>query len=165
MRTVTSSHCRPFAILVATVQLWPVKNREGVAPSATTSHSSTVTAPAGSGTLGVIMSTPVVAQCDCNVVADVGCSLTLPRADRAGDFAVGAADGIAEGCGEVVTQADTVKGYDHDGETVIMTDSDLATIESNSGKEFEILRFIRAKQINPMLFSGEKAYYLVPDVD
>ena len=72
---------------------------------------------------------------------------------------------ICEGCGEKLSAVDIAKGYDHDGQLVIMTDADLSTVEKNSGAAIEIVRFIRAKEVQPLLFSGEKAYYLVPDVD
>lgn len=70
---------------------------------------------------------------------------------------------ICEGCGEVVSQSDTVTGYEDNGKTVMLTNDELATIAANTGTALNISRFIRAKQVNPMYFSGEKAYYLVPD--
>ena len=70
-----------------------------------------------------------------------------------------------EGCGEKVSGTDIAKGFTYNGELVIMTDAELSTIEKNEGAAIEILRFVRAKEIQPLLFSGEKAYYLVPDTD
>jgi DNA end-binding protein Ku len=72
---------------------------------------------------------------------------------------------ICDGCRETVDQGNTVKGYDYEGETVILTQDDLAAVAKNSGNDIEVLRFVRAKQINPLLFSGEKVYWIVPDTD
>lgn len=74
-------------------------------------------------------------------------------------------EGDYKGCGAVVDNAEVSKGYDRDGELVILTDTDLSTVEENSGTAIEILEFIHTKQVQPLLFSGEKAYYLVPDTD
>ena len=72
---------------------------------------------------------------------------------------------VCEGCGAAVTAGDIDTGYDQDGEVVIMTDADKKALEKSSGAAIEIVRFIRAKEVQPLMFSGEKAYYLTPDVD
>jgi DNA end-binding protein Ku len=72
---------------------------------------------------------------------------------------------VCEGCGQTVASGDTVKGYAHEGQTVILTDDECKAIEADAGAAIEILRFVRAKQVNPMLFSGERCFYLTPDVD
>lgn len=70
-----------------------------------------------------------------------------------------------EGCGAVVSQGDTVKGFEEDGEVVMLSADELETIESNSGKEFTVERFVPAGQIDPLLHTGENAYRLVPDTN
>lgn len=72
---------------------------------------------------------------------------------------------ICEGCGASVQQAQCVTGYEHEGETVIITEDEKKVIEQNSGADIEITKFMHAKEINPLMFSGEKCYYLVPDMD
>ena len=72
---------------------------------------------------------------------------------------------ICEGCAASVTDADCVTGYPHEGETVILTNEDKKVIEQNSGVDIDILDFVVEKAINPLHFSGEKCYWLVPDMD
>jgi DNA end-binding protein Ku len=69
-----------------------------------------------------------------------------------------------DGCGAVVPKAEQCKGYeDDDGELVVLTDDELETISENAGAEWEILRYVRLKEIEPLMFCGEKAYYVAPD--
>jgi DNA end-binding protein Ku len=70
---------------------------------------------------------------------------------------------VCSGCAKTVSQSDTVSGYEWEGEIVILTDADKAAIAKNAGQSMEVLRFVYAKQVNPMLFSGEKLYYILPD--
>jgi DNA end-binding protein Ku len=72
---------------------------------------------------------------------------------------------ICEGCGAAVQQVECVTGYAHEGDTVILTDDEKKIIEANSGADIEIRKFVKAKEINPLFFSGEKCYFLVPDMD
>jgi len=68
-----------------------------------------------------------------------------------------------EGCGAVLTPADIAKGFEENGDIVILTADDMETVAVNSGTSVEIPRFIKADRFNPMMFAGENAYRLVPD--
>jgi DNA end-binding protein Ku len=64
--------------------------------------------------------------------------------------------------GEEVAYADIAKGYEtEDGEMVVLTDDDLATLPSVSSREITVEKFVPSDQIDPMLF--EKSYYLEPE--
>jgi len=69
---------------------------------------------------------------------------------------------VCEVCGEVVEYRDIAKAYDSDdGETVIITDEDIATMPEERSREIEVLEFVPAEQIDPMLY--DKSYFLEPD--
>lgn len=70
---------------------------------------------------------------------------------------------LCEDCGETVAQADIAKGYEEDGNLVILSADELATIAANTGSSVEVPRFVKADQINPMLFADENVYRLAPD--
>jgi len=64
--------------------------------------------------------------------------------------------------GEEVDYADIAKGYEtEDGEMVILTDDDMASLPSESSREIAVEKFVPSDQIDPMLF--EKSYYLEPE--
>src|ERR1700754_4495445 len=64
--------------------------------------------------------------------------------------------------GEEVEYADIVKGYEtEDGELITLTDEDLDSLPAAAGHEIDVIEFVPADQIDPMLF--EKSYYLEPD--
>ncbi len=64
--------------------------------------------------------------------------------------------------GEEVEYADIVKGYEtDDGELITLTDEDLDSLPMASGHEIDVIEFVPADQIDPMLF--EKSYYLEPE--
>jgi DNA end-binding protein Ku len=64
--------------------------------------------------------------------------------------------------GEEVDYADIAKGYEtEDGEMVILTDDDMASLPSESSREIAVEKFVPTDQIDPMLF--EKSYYLEPE--
>jgi DNA end-binding protein Ku len=64
--------------------------------------------------------------------------------------------------GEEVEYADIAKGYEtEDGEMVILTDEDLASLPAESSREISVEKFVPSDQIDPMLF--EKSYYLEPE--
>jgi DNA end-binding protein Ku len=64
--------------------------------------------------------------------------------------------------GEEVEYADIAKGYEtEDGEMVILTDDDLASLPTESSREIAVEKFVPTDQIDPMLF--EKSYYLEPE--
>lgn len=68
-----------------------------------------------------------------------------------------------EDCGAVLTQAEISKGYEENGQVVILSADELETVAVNSGTAVEIPQFVKASEVNTMLFAGEKAYRLVPD--
>jgi DNA end-binding protein Ku len=64
--------------------------------------------------------------------------------------------------GEEVEYADIAKGYEtEDGEMVILTDEDMASLPAESSREISVEKFVPTEQIDPMLF--EKSYYLEPE--
>ena len=69
---------------------------------------------------------------------------------------------VCEADGKEVAFADIVKAYDSDdGRTVVLTDEDFDQLPVNSGHEIEVLTFVPAEQIDPVLF--DRSYYLEPD--
>ena len=64
--------------------------------------------------------------------------------------------------GEEVTYDDIAKGYDlGGGEMVILTDDDFAELPLTTSRAMDVLQFVPAEQIDPLLFA--KAYYLEPE--
>ncbi len=64
--------------------------------------------------------------------------------------------------GEEVEYADIVKGYEtDDGELITLSDEDLDSLPMAAGHEIDVIEFVPADQIDPMLF--EKTYYLEPE--
>ena len=64
--------------------------------------------------------------------------------------------------GEEVAYDDIAKGYDlGGGEMVILTDEDFAELPLTSSRAIDVLEFVPAEQVDPMLYN--KAYYLEPD--
>ncbi|MCO1595482.1 Ku protein [Micromonospora sp. RHAY321] len=65
-------------------------------------------------------------------------------------------------CGEEVTYDDIAKGYDiGGGEMVILTDEDFADLPLTSSRAIDVLEFVPAEQVDPILYN--KAYFLEPD--
>jgi DNA end-binding protein Ku len=64
--------------------------------------------------------------------------------------------------GEEVPYADIAKGYELDsGETVVLTDEDLADLPLSSAKVVDVLQFVPLDQVDPIYFA--RSYYLEPD--
>jgi DNA end-binding protein Ku len=64
--------------------------------------------------------------------------------------------------GAEVTYDDIAKGYDiGGGEMVILTDDDFADLPLTSSHAIEVLEFVPAEQVDPILYA--KAYYLEPE--
>ncbi len=64
--------------------------------------------------------------------------------------------------GEEVPYDDIAKGYDlGGGEMVILTDDDFAELPLTSSRAIEVLEFVPAEQVDPILYA--KAYYLEPE--
>ena len=68
---------------------------------------------------------------------------------------------FCEDCGEMVEYADIAKGYDHDGETVILTEDDLSTLPAERDRTIEVLEFVPAESLDPLM--ADKPYFLGPD--
>ncbi|WP_433389359.1 Ku protein [Micromonospora sp. KLBMP9576] len=65
-------------------------------------------------------------------------------------------------CGEEVTYDDIAKGYDiGGGEMVILTDEDFADLPLSSSHTIDVLEFVPAEQVDPILYN--KAYFLEPE--
>jgi DNA end-binding protein Ku len=66
------------------------------------------------------------------------------------------------GCGAEVAYEDLAKGYDRGGgDMVMLTDEDFAGLPLSSTKAIDVLGFVSADQIDPILYAN--AYYLEPD--
>jgi DNA end-binding protein Ku len=64
--------------------------------------------------------------------------------------------------GEEVAYADIAKGYElPSGETVVITDDDLADLPLTSSRVVDVLSFVPLEQVDPIYFA--KTYYLEPD--
>ena len=69
---------------------------------------------------------------------------------------------VCEECGEVVEYRDIAKAYEADnGQTVVITDEDIATLPEERSHEIEVLEFVPAAEIDPMWY--DRSYYLEPD--
>ena len=65
-------------------------------------------------------------------------------------------------CGEVVEYRDIAKAYEADnGQTVVITDDDIATLPEERSHEIEVLEFVPAGEIDPRTY--DRSYYLEPD--
>jgi DNA end-binding protein Ku len=65
-------------------------------------------------------------------------------------------------CGQQVEYDDIAKGYDlGGGEIVVLTDGDFADLPLSTSRAIDVLEFVPAAQIDPILFN--KAYYLEPE--
>lgn len=64
--------------------------------------------------------------------------------------------------GEEVPYGEIAKGFEtEDGELVVLTDEDLADLPLVTGREIDVVEFVPADQVDPILFA--KCYYLEPD--
>ena len=69
---------------------------------------------------------------------------------------------VCEVDGEVVEYRDIARAYESDdGQTVIITDDDIATLPEERSREIEVLEFVAASELDPMMF--DKSYFLEPD--
>ena len=64
-------------------------------------------------------------------------------------------------CGQQVAYEDVAKGYEADGQMVVLTDDDLTKLPNQSSKEVAVEKFVPADQIDPMLL--DRSYYLEPE--
>lgn len=68
-----------------------------------------------------------------------------------------------ESCGKVLASHDVCKGFDENGEVVVLTAAELETVAVNTGSALEVPHFVKAEQIDPMLFADQNVYRLIPD--
>ena len=48
-----------------------------------------------------------------------------------------------------------------DGQTVVITDEDIATLPEERSREIEVLEFVPASEIDPLMY--DRSYFLEPD--
>jgi DNA end-binding protein Ku len=69
---------------------------------------------------------------------------------------------VCEKDGKEVPYADIAKGYElGDGQMLVLTDDDLADLPLPSAHEIEVLQFIPADQLDPLMLN--RSYYIQPD--
>jgi DNA end-binding protein Ku len=67
-----------------------------------------------------------------------------------------------EVCGEVVEYGDIARAYESDdGQMVVITDDDIANLPDERGREIEVMEFVPAGDLDPMLY--DRSYFLEPD--
>ena len=65
-------------------------------------------------------------------------------------------------CGEDIGYDEIAKGYESpDGKLVVLSDEDLAELPVASGHEIDVVQFVPAEQVDPVLLA--KPYYLEPE--
>lgn len=69
---------------------------------------------------------------------------------------------VCDECGEVVDYSDIAKAYEADnGQTVVITEDDIATLPEERRDEIEVLEFVPAGEIDPLMY--DQSYFLEPD--
>jgi len=69
---------------------------------------------------------------------------------------------VCSECDEVVEYRDIAKAYEaEDGQTVVITDEDIATLPEERSHEINVLEFVPASDIDPLMY--DKSYFLEPD--
>ncbi|MDI3314901.1 MAG: Ku protein [Mycobacterium sp.] len=69
---------------------------------------------------------------------------------------------VCEVCGELVEYSDIARAYESaDGRMVVITDDDIATLPEERNHEIEVLEFVPASDLDPMMY--DRSYFLEPD--
>ncbi|ODR10648.1 Ku protein [Mycolicibacillus koreensis] len=69
---------------------------------------------------------------------------------------------VCEVCGEAVEYRDIARAYESDdGQMVVITDDDLATMPEEADREIAVAEFISAEELDPLLY--DRSYFLEPD--
>jgi DNA end-binding protein Ku len=69
---------------------------------------------------------------------------------------------VCEVCGEVVEYSAIARAYESDdGRMVIIADDDIATVPEERNHEIEVLEFVPAADLDPMMY--DRSYFLEPD--
>ena len=66
-----------------------------------------------------------------------------------------------EVCGKIVDYDHIDKAFDDGDRTVILTDEDLSTLPEERSREIEVVEFVPADQLDPIMF--DRSYFLEPD--
>lgn len=66
-----------------------------------------------------------------------------------------------EVCGKKVAYKDIDKAFEDGERTIVLTDKDLEALPAEKSREIEVLQFVPADQLDPLIL--EKSYYLQPD--
>jgi DNA end-binding protein Ku len=64
-------------------------------------------------------------------------------------------------CGKIVDYDHIDKAFDDGDRTVILTDEDLSTLPEERSREIEVVEFVPADQLDPIMF--DRSYFLEPD--
>jgi DNA end-binding protein Ku len=69
---------------------------------------------------------------------------------------------VCEVCGEVVEYRDIARAYESDdGQMVVITDEDISTLPEERSREIEVLEFVPAGDLDPMMY--DRSYFLEPE--
>ena len=69
---------------------------------------------------------------------------------------------VCSECGDVVEYGDIAKAYQADnGQTVVISEDDIATLPEENSHEIEVLEFVPASEIDPLMY--DRSYFLEPD--
>jgi DNA end-binding protein Ku len=69
---------------------------------------------------------------------------------------------VCEVCGEIVEYRDIAKAFESDdGQMVVITDEDLETLPEERSREIEVLEFVPASELDPLMY--DRSYYLEPE--
>jgi DNA end-binding protein Ku len=69
---------------------------------------------------------------------------------------------VCDDCGEVVDYSDISRAYQaDDGRSVVITDDDIATLPEERSREIEVVEFVPAADIDPIMY--DKSYFLEPE--
>jgi DNA end-binding protein Ku len=69
---------------------------------------------------------------------------------------------VCELDGGVVEYRDIARAYESDdGQMVVITDDDIATLPEERSREIEVLEFVPSSEVDPMMF--DRSYFLEPD--
>lgn len=69
---------------------------------------------------------------------------------------------VCEKCGEIVEYGDIARSYEAaDGRRVVITDDDIANLPEERNREIEVLEFVPAAEIDPIMY--DRSYFLEPE--
>lgn len=70
---------------------------------------------------------------------------------------------LCEDCEATVPQGEISKGFEENGDLVILSPSELETVAANTGASVDINQFVDPASVDPALFADQNIYRLVPD--